>query len=159
MRAVAVTALLLAAGPVAAQQMCLTDHTTLMDTDRARFDAAMQTVSMAHLPIEYRSSCGQMTQDDHAYYAALAKTLKCTDSPTYHTVFGQILEPQDTYLFAATPASFSSADLFDAYCALVSEIDIAAFVTPEGEMDDTALEQQFATFQDILSFVSLYSLR
>lgn len=153
------TALLVAAAPAAAQQICLTDHTAFMDGNPQGFEAAMRSVVVAHAPVEFRNSCDLLTEDDLRFYTAMAEALACTDSPTYHQVFAQVLKPQSGYLFAARAEDFPSAEMFDGYCALVAQIDMAALVDGEDQLDQAALDAQSQTFQSILTYVAQFGLR
>ncbi|MDG1457637.1 MAG: hypothetical protein P8Q92_07005 [Pseudoprimorskyibacter sp.] len=147
------------AAPAVAQQLCLTDHTEMMDRNPEGFDAAIRSVTMAHLPVELRNSCGLLDENDVAYYDALAKTLACTGSETYHQVFSQILTQQTEFLFAAGPGAFRTNGMHDDYCAQVAQIDMPGFVDANGDLDEIHVQEQIPLLQNILAFVAQFQVR
>jgi hypothetical protein len=116
-------------------------------------------VTMAHLPVELRNSCGLLDENDVAYYDALAKTLACTGSETYHQVFSQILTPQTEFLFAAGSGAFRTNGMHDDYCAQVAQIDMPRFVNANGDLDEIHVQEQIPLLQNILAFVAQFQVR
>ena len=76
--------LVFCAAPAVAQQLCLTDHTEMMDRNPEGFDAAIRSVTMAHLPVELRNSCAGRPRQHQCLraYGVLSRRMPLSLKPT-----------------------------------------------------------------------------
>jgi len=106
MRAVLFLFAILTAGPVLAQSACFMDSTD--PAQRPRIEGALERLVLAHIPIEYRNSCGLRDESDQRFWAAIRDSVSCQGSENYQSYFGPFLEDKDKYLLAASKTDLAA---------------------------------------------------
>ncbi|KMW60490.1 hypothetical protein AIOL_000646 [Candidatus Rhodobacter oscarellae] len=152
LRALISLAALWLAAPAQAQGCFVDDLPAPNDT--AGYEAQMRALMMAHVPIEYRNSCGLRDESDQAFFDAIRAQVGCQGSEAYQTFFGQFLGEAQNYLFAVKRTELRSDADFDTYCAIVGQIDLGVTVTEQGAVNVEMLQAQAPLFQALQDHVA-----
>lgn len=148
--AIGVISALAVAGPAMA---CFVDDLPPPNASQ-QYEAQMRALMMAHIPIEYRSSCGLRDDSDQRFFEAIRDQVACQGSETYQTFFGQYLGEAESYLFAVKRTELRSDADFDTYCKIVERIDLGAAVAEDGRVNVQMLQAQAPLFQAIQDHVA-----
>ncbi len=151
MRAVLFLFAILTAGPVLAQSACFMDSTD--PAQRPRIEGALERLVLAHIPIEYRNSCGLRDESDQRFWAAIRDSVSCQGSENYQSYFGPFLEDKDKYLLAASKTDLRTDEDFATYCEIVSRIDLSGAVKEDGSIDAENLRAQGPLFGAIHALI------
>ena len=153
-----VMAVFVAAQASAQGQGCFVDNLpTPGNTDR--FDAMMRTTMMAHIPLEYRNSCGMLDDTDQRYYDAIRQQVGCGDSEGYDLFFGRYLGDLEEFVFAVKRTDLRTEATFETYCAIIGRIDLTGAVDAEGKLNAAALQVQAPLFQALQDHVNEWRLQ
>ncbi len=123
-------------------------------SETQQFDAKMRALMLAHVPIEYRNSCGLRDESDQRFFEAIRTQVGCETSEGYQTFFGRYLQDVEEYLFAVNRSDLRTDADFDTYCAIVERIDLAVTVNDEGGIDTEMLQVQAPLFQALQDHVA-----
>lgn len=151
MRAALIVVAFLAASPALAQSACFMDSTD--PAQRPRIEGALERLVLAHIPIEYRNSCGLRDDSDQRFWEAIRSSVSCESSENYQSYFGPFLEDKDQYLLAASPTDLRTDDDFATYCEIVSRIDLNDAVHEDGSIDSENLRAQSPLFAAIHALI------
>ena len=151
------TCVLLGASTASAQQSCIVEDLPTPGQSQ-QYDAMMRNLMMAHVPIEYRNSCGLRDETDQAFFDAIRRQTGCSDSAAYETFFGQFLTDQDQFIFAVSRTDLRTEESFATYCQIIERIDLSIAVTEDGGIDAEALQAQLPLFQALQSHVAEWRL-
>ena len=121
--------------------------------EAAQYDAQMRALMLAHVPIEFRNSCGLRDETDAAYYEAVRARVGCETSTPYQDFFGHFLEDQDTYLFAVNRTDLRTDEAFETYCEIVERIDLSHAVREDGSVNVGVLQANGPLFQALTTFI------
>ena len=146
-------AIALAAATPGVSQECFVD--TLPAPNAAEtYNAKMRALMMAHVPIEYRNSCGFLDGADQAYFEAIRAQVGCTESEAYEEFFGRFLQDAESYAFAVKRTDLRSDADFDLYCQIVERIDLTGAVNADGTVNVQNLQANAPLFQALSQHLS-----
>lgn len=149
--------LTLVAAPVAAEQCFLDKASENMSS--AQIDGTMRSLMIAHMPIEYRNSCGFRDDSDQGLFNAIRASVGCSDSLNYAQFFGMFMSDQQNYLMAMGRTDFRSDENYNDYCAMVSKLDLNAAVREDGTINAEMMQAQAPLLSAIQAFQKEWSWR
>ena len=138
---------------------CFLDDEALQANAPELWAQQRQFAAIGFSPLEYRRSCALQTEDDQQYYDWAREFAGCGDSATYDALYGRFLKDPSFHFMSSAEADIATPALFTEYCALVAQIDLAAFFNEDGSPNWAATDAHRDTFDKIIDFVRRHGVR